>query len=75
MMGLSNWLHWMAWFIKYFGFLAVSIAIMTLFFHLDFGRGALINYTHFTVTFVFLMLYGIATIMFCFAISTFFSKG
>jgi len=32
MMGLSNWLHWTAWFTKYLLFLAISCIFMTIFF-------------------------------------------
>lgn len=32
MMGLSNWLHWSAWFLMFFLFLLVSIFFVTLLF-------------------------------------------
>ena len=75
-MGLKNYLHWCAWFVKYLIFGFLIILIMTIFLHIDAGgNGAIINFSDPTVTFVFLFLYSIATIMFCFAISTFCSKG
>jgi len=75
-MGLSNWLHWLAWFIKYFIFVCISVAIETVFFVMSTGEnGAVINYMSPTVLFVFLIAYALATIAFCFAASTFFSRG
>ena len=32
MMGLSNWLHWSAWFLKYIVFLSISCIFMTIVF-------------------------------------------
>jgi hypothetical protein len=55
--------------------MTLSCALMTLFLHVKTKHGAVINYTAPTVTFVFLLLYAIATVMFCFAASTFFSTG
>jgi ATP-binding cassette subfamily A (ABC1) protein 3 len=74
-MGLKLWLSWIAWFIKYFMFIMISVILMTFFLHLHVGNGAVINYSSFGVTLVFLTLYACATIMFCFMISTFVSKG
>ncbi|XP_041362406.1 phospholipid-transporting ATPase ABCA3-like [Gigantopelta aegis] len=75
MMGLSNWLHWTAWFVKYFLFLMVSVIIMTVFYSIKVGPKLenVIGKTAPTVLFVFLILYAISTIMFCFFISVFFS--
>ena len=75
MMGLNNWLHWLAWFVKYLLFMLVTVLIMLLFFSIQTSRGPVIGNTSPTVLFVFLMLYAVSTISFCFAVSTFFSKG
>lgn len=76
MMGLSNWLHWTAWFVKYFLFLLVSVAIETVLFIINTGKnGSIIGYTSGGVLFIFLLSYTLATISFCFAVSTFFSRG
>lgn len=75
MMGLKSWVNWFAWFIKYLIFTFITVLIMTLFFHINVGTGAVLNNSDPSLTFVFLMLYCIATILFCFAVSTFFSKG
>ena len=49
---------------------------MMLFFHLKLGGGrSIIAYGDPTVTFVFLLLFALSVMTFCFAISAFFSKG
>lgn len=75
MMGLSNWLHWAAWFVKYLVFIMVTIAIITLFVCIHTDHGAVIGKSDPSVVFVFLLLYSISTISFCFAVSVFFSRG
>ena len=74
-MGLSNWLHWAAWSFKYFMFSVAIVAMMTLLMSVRFGKGSIFAYSDGSLVFVFLLLYAIATIAFCFAVSTFFSKG
>ncbi|KAJ7352721.1 hypothetical protein OS493_034326 [Desmophyllum pertusum] len=70
MMGLANWIHWSAWFTKNLLFLLISISLATILLKVmkifEFSDGFLL--------FVFLTLYIIASIMFCFAISVFFSR-
>ncbi|XP_002739960.1 phospholipid-transporting ATPase ABCA3-like [Saccoglossus kowalevskii] len=74
MMGLANWLHWVAWFIKYFILLLIAMIICTILFTVEVGdHGSVINNTDPTVLFVFLLIYAISTVTFCFAISVFFS--
>jgi len=76
MMGLKNWLHWLAWFIKYFIFVFISVAIETVLFVINTGEhGSVMSYMSPTVLLTFLMAYALATITFCFAASTFFSHG
>jgi len=54
----------------------ISVAIMTVFFHIRVaGDRAIIYYGDPSVTFVFLFLYALSIMTFCFALSTFFSKG
>ncbi|CAH3162242.1 unnamed protein product [Porites evermanni] len=75
MMGLSGWLHWLAWFTKYLLLLLIIMAFATLFFTVKFNsNGRVLNKTSPTVLFVFLMLYAVSSIMFCFCVSVFFSK-
>jgi len=76
MMGLSNWLHWLAWFVKYFIFILISVVIETVLFVVSTSsNGAVISYMSPTVLLTFLIAYSLATITFCFAASTFFSHG
>jgi len=76
LMGMKGWLHWAAWYFKFSVFMIISVVIMTVFFHVKVGgdRG-IITYGDPTVTLVLLLLFSISVMTFCFAISTFFSKG
>jgi len=74
MMGMESWLHWTAWFIKYFVFTFVSSCLMTLFYCVPSSSGAVLNHTDPSVLLVFFLLYSIASIAFCFACSVFFKK-
>ena len=75
MMGISGWLRWSAWFTKYFIFLLITMTLATIFFTgLLHSNDRMLNKTSPTVLFVFLMLYAISSIMFCFLVSVFFSK-
>jgi ATP-binding cassette subfamily A (ABC1) protein 3 len=74
-MGLSNWLHWSAWFIKCFIFMFIIVAIITILIFANNGNASMINYSDWFLIFVFILLYATATIFFCFAVSAFFSKG
>ena len=74
MMGLSPSLSWIAWFIKYLGFMLVSVTFMTVLMTIDFGNGAIMTLSEPSIIFVFLLVYTISTIMFAFMISTLFSR-
>ncbi|XP_072399805.1 phospholipid-transporting ATPase ABCA3-like isoform X2 [Diabrotica undecimpunctata] len=76
-MGLPNWLHWLAWFVKCFIFVVISVALMVILLKIRWYSNT--EYTVFTyadpfVLFVFLLLYCCSMITFCFALSVFFSK-
>ncbi|XP_034045422.1 ATP-binding cassette sub-family A member 3 [Thalassophryne amazonica] len=75
MMGLSNWLHWSAWFLMFFLFLSVSVFFVTLLLciHVS-SNGAVLTYSDPTLVFVFLLVFAVATINFSFMISAFFSR-
>lgn len=76
MMGLSRWMHWTAWYFKYFIFLFISCSIMTLLLCVKFVQNiAVINSSHPSLILTWLLLYTMNTISFCFLISTIFSKG
>ncbi|XP_066151152.1 phospholipid-transporting ATPase ABCA3-like [Euwallacea fornicatus] len=76
-MGLPNWLHWTAWFLKSLIFILISIILMVIFLKVKWYTRT--DYTVFThanpfVLLIFLFIYGCSVITFCFAISVFFSK-
>lgn len=77
-MGLPNWLHWTAWFVKTFTFLFLTIVLIVLLITISWYPGT--TFSVFTlanpsVIFLFLLLFGCATITYSFAISVFFSRG
>lgn len=75
MMGLNGWLHWLAWFTKYFIFLVITMALATIFFTVKYNEnGRVLNQSSPSLLFVFFTLYTISSIMFCFCVSVFFSK-
>ena len=75
LMGVANWLHWTAWFVKHFIFLFLIILGMTSLLVIDFGKGAVLRHVDATLLFTFLLLYAVTVILMCFAISVLFSKG
>lgn len=76
-MGLPNWLHWIAWFLKAFIFLLISIILITILLTVSWYPGT--EFSVFTlsdplVIFLFLLLFICSVITFCFMVSVFFSK-
>uniref|UniRef100_T1IS52 Uncharacterized protein n=1 Tax=Strigamia maritima TaxID=126957 RepID=T1IS52_STRMM len=75
MMGLSGFLHWAAWYTKSLLCLLVPVSIMTFLLTMTFSEKiVIIAYSDPIIVFCFLLLYICTTIMFCFAISVFFSR-
>nr|XP_045614978.1 phospholipid-transporting ATPase ABCA3-like isoform X2 [Procambarus clarkii] len=77
MMGLQNWLHWSAWFIKSFMFLATTTAFITILLCIHWhgaGSLAVLSKSDPSLLFVFLLLYTTCSISFAFFLSTLFSK-
>ncbi|XP_019627958.1 PREDICTED: ATP-binding cassette sub-family A member 3-like [Branchiostoma belcheri] len=75
MMGLNGYLHWFSWFVKEFVFLMITMALFTMLICVKFWpQGKVIQQTDPSIILVYLMLFAISTICFCFAISVFFSK-
>ncbi|XP_041049177.1 ATP-binding cassette sub-family A member 2 isoform X10 [Carcharodon carcharias] len=70
MMGLNNAVHWVAWFIT--GFVQLSISVTALTGILKYGK--VLMHSDPFIIWLFLTIYGIATIMFCFLISVVYSK-
>ncbi len=69
-MGLTNSVHWLAWFITS----VVMMMITTVLLVLVLKFGDILQYSDPTVIFVFFSVFTISTIMFCFLISVFFSR-
>uniref|UniRef100_A0A7N6FB34 ABC transporter domain-containing protein n=1 Tax=Anabas testudineus TaxID=64144 RepID=A0A7N6FB34_ANATE len=75
MMGLSNWLHWSAWFLTFFLFLSISVFFVTLLLCIQVSpNGAVLTHSDPTLVFVFLLIFAVATISFSFMMSAFFSR-
>lgn len=70
MMGLSNAVHWVAWFIT--SLVVMSITVSLLVAILKYGK--VLYSSDPLVVWVFLMMFAIVTIVFCFLISVLFSK-
>ncbi|KRT81014.1 hypothetical protein AMK59_6215, partial [Oryctes borbonicus] len=74
-MGLTNWLHWTAWFLKTFILMLFTIVLMVILLKISWYPDSDISV--FTLTdpfllFFFLVCFACATITFCFAVSVFF---
>ncbi|XP_072430717.1 retinal-specific phospholipid-transporting ATPase ABCA4 isoform X2 [Chiloscyllium punctatum] len=69
-MGVSNWVHWVTWFIDSFTMMAASTVLATI----VIMRGNVLHYSNSFLLFVFLLVFTVATIMQCFLMSVFFSK-
>lgn len=77
-MGLPNWLHWTAWFIKTFMFVMISVILIVLLMKVPWYPGTdltVFSYSDPTLLLVYFILYMTASICFCFLISVLFSKG
>eukprot|EP00039_Didymoeca_costata_P018298 m.332943 g.332943 ORF g.332943 m.332943 type:complete len:1731 (+) comp17035_c0_seq1:282-5474(+) len=70
MMGLRSWVHWSAWFCQYLITMLISVIIMSV----EIKAGKILKHSDMSLIFLFLVLYMVSTITFCFMVSTFFSK-
>ncbi|XP_056020266.1 phospholipid-transporting ATPase ABCA1-like isoform X2 [Ostrea edulis] len=69
-MGLSNAVHWVAWFINSFVMMFITILILTIILK----AGRVLEHSDPGVIIVFLTAFAISTIMQCFLYSTFFNR-
>ena len=69
-MGLTNSVHWLAWFITSIIMMMITTVLLVLV--LKFGD--ILQYSDPSVIFVFFFVFTISTVMFCFLISVFFSR-
>lgn len=81
-MGLEGWLVWLGWFLHSFLIIIIVSTIMTLLMKLqlsslDNGEGfitPILAYSDPFLIWVLLVVYGVSSIVFCFAIATFFNR-
>ncbi|XP_063362107.1 phospholipid-transporting ATPase ABCA1-like [Cydia amplana] len=79
-MGLPSWLHWLAWFIKQFSFVLISVILMVILLKIPFNstetgvRYSVLTFTPWSVLFFFMVLFVIASLAFSFMISVFFTR-
>lgn len=76
-MGLPNWMHWTAWFLKSFIFLFFTMLLLIFLLKVDWYPNttySIFTFADASVLLMFFLLYCCATITFCFAVSVFFSK-
>ncbi|KAL1392905.1 hypothetical protein pipiens_012130 [Culex pipiens pipiens] len=76
-MGLPNWLHWSAWFVKTLLLLSISISLITALLCVSLTTNtdiAIFEFSNWLLIWLFLFIFSITTITFCFMLSTFFSK-
>ncbi|XP_020809672.1 ATP-binding cassette sub-family A member 1-like [Drosophila serrata] len=75
MIGVANWLHWIAWFLKSYLMLMVVVVLYVIVFKVKFIHStAIFRYSEWLPILVFLHTYVIASICFCFMLAVFFSK-
>lgn len=76
-MGLPSWLHWLAWFAKCMIFQVVIISIITGMFKIQFSNRsglAVFTHTNWFIIWLFLFLYVLAAVTYCFMFTTFFNR-
>lgn len=76
-MGLPNWLHWTAWFIKAIIFMMISISFIVGLLKVSTNEKvyvAVFTYSDWSAVWMFLFVYSVTTISFCFMMSVFFSR-
>lgn len=74
-MGLNSWLHWTGWFVRSLVYMIVSISIIVLLLKVPIIDGAAVfTHSEWSVLWLFMLVFSVATITLCFALSVFFSK-
>ncbi|GBP90839.1 ATP-binding cassette sub-family A member 3 [Eumeta japonica] len=78
-MGIPSWLHWLAWFIKQLTYLSVSVVLLVILLKIPLKKMsngevfAVLTYTPFSMLLFFLVLFVVASLAFCFMVSSFFN--
>ncbi|XP_050538080.1 phospholipid-transporting ATPase ABCA1-like [Daktulosphaira vitifoliae] len=74
LMGLDNWLHAMAWYLKSFIIWIIPLLILVFFITFEWPTGAVFQYSDPFVLMAILTLYVTSGISYCFLIATLFKK-
>ncbi|PSN43689.1 hypothetical protein C0J52_19461 [Blattella germanica] len=77
-MGLPNWLHWTAWFLKSLIFLMITVILIVILLKIPWYPDtdlAVFSNSDPSLLLVFYLCYMVASICFCFMVSSFFNKG
>lgn len=79
LMGMKSWIYWLSWYIKTFSLLLPSIIFMTIAYKIKLPlpngtKGSIIENSDGFLFFLFIFLYGSASITFMFMCTTFFKK-
>ena len=76
LMGMSAAAGWMSWFLQFFIYLLLASAVYTLFLSISMGgKKSVLVYSDPSLVFIFLLLYSICIITYCFFVSTLVNKG
>ena len=68
--------HWISWFVTFMIYIIPAMAVYALLFAVNLGdKGSVLANTSGSLFFVFLIVYALALISFCFMVSTFVQKG
>ncbi|KAJ9596524.1 hypothetical protein L9F63_012466, partial [Diploptera punctata] len=76
-MGLPNWLHWTAWFLKSFLFLMITVVLIVILLKVPWYQGSdlsVFTSSDASLLLAFYACFMIAVICFCFMVSVFFTK-
>lgn len=76
LMGLSNWMHWLTWYLDAILSATITIIIMVALVCIEFkpGTGRVLDFSDPIVVFAFIFLYALALIASLFAIAAFFNS-
>ncbi|XP_052859763.1 phospholipid-transporting ATPase ABCA3-like [Anopheles cruzii] len=76
-MGLPNWLHWTAWFVRCLVLLLITISLLVFLISANLTPNtdlSVIEYADWSVLWFFFLTFVLVTICFCFMMSVFFNK-
>ncbi|CAM1320016.1 ABCA3 (predicted) [Pycnogonum litorale] len=74
-MGMNTWMHWISWFINGYGLMFIICVLATLFSSLSApGYAVLFEKSDKSILFLFYVMYGVSTVLFCLFFSIFFTR-